>query len=319
MIEKSELFEVIDDYIKSLDWEKKPVSLYEPIEYFLNIKGKRLRPYLTLLACASKSNTYINALPSAVAVELFHNFTLMHDDIMDEAPLRRGMQTIHNKYNINTAILSGDALLILAYQQVAKTPSKYLEKVLNIFNTTALQICEGQQLDMDFEYLDIVSETEYLNMIGLKTSVLLAAAMQIGAIIGGATDLDAQYFYDYAFALGIAFQIQDDYLDSFGDEKIIGKKIGGDILNNKKTLLSIYARKNNNEIDAILKNNAISNETKIEQIKSIYISTNAVESLLQKRNELVDTALNSLEKIDVDKTYKSQFKELVQQLIFRDY
>lgn len=212
-----------------------PASLYEPGEYFLSIGGKRIRPILCVLGNELFSEITEDAWSLATAIELFHNFTLIHDDMMDAAALRRGMQTVHTKYGDNTALLTGDVMLIRAYEKLQTINPAYLPKILSLFNTTAREVCEGQQLDMDFEKMPSVTLDAYIHMITLKTSVLLAASLEMGAILGGATPGNCKHLYEFGKNLGIAFQIQDDYLDAFGDPEKFGKEVGGDIRQNKKT------------------------------------------------------------------------------------
>lgn len=214
-----------------------PKGLYEPISYLLDLGGKRLRPVLTLMAAETFGKNQKKAVGAALAIEIFHNFTLMHDDIMDAAPLRRGAATVHQKWDTNTAILSGDAMLIKAYQALESYPDPLFGKLTRLLSKTALEVCEGQQYDMDFETQKEVTEAQYLEMIELKTAVLVGCALQMGALIGGASDADAHKLYEFGVLLGTAFQIQDDYLDAFGDPESFGKQLGGDIIENKKTIL----------------------------------------------------------------------------------
>ena len=222
----------------------EPQNLYNPIEYILDLGGKRLRPILVLMGTTAFGGDYKNGLDAALAVEVFHNFTLLHDDIMDDAPLRRGEATVHEKWDVNTAILSGDAMLILANQLLESYDGTTFKKLMQLFNKTALEVCEGQQYDMDFETRNDVTAEEYIKMIGLKTSVLVAAALEMGAIIAGASEEDSKKIYEFGLNLGIAFQLQDDYLDAYGDAATFGKQVGGDIMENKKTFLYIEALKN---------------------------------------------------------------------------
>lgn len=236
----------INKTIASLDWNKEPRGLYEPIEYTLSTGGKRVRPTLTIVAAETVINGGLinsmdDVIPAALALEVFHNFTLMHDDVMDRATIRRGKETVHVKWNDNTAILSGDQMLIEAYKLLAKVPSTKLPQVLNWFNEMATGVCEGQQMDIDFEHMSQVSIDDYLKMIELKTSVLIAHAMRIGGYIAGATPVQQEALYQYGLHIGLAFQIQDDILDVYGDPKTFGKAIGGDICANKKTALLITA------------------------------------------------------------------------------
>ncbi len=243
------LQEYVEQQVSALDWTMEPKGLYEPIDYVLSLGGKRIRPVLTLLACELFGGNKEQALSAALAIEVFHNFTLLHDDVMDRADTRRGKATVHKKWNDNTAILSGDAMLIKAYQLLQQAPADKLPELLALFSQTAVEVCEGQQYDVDFENsLDVTLE-DYMEMIRLKTAVLLSAALKMGAIIGGATPEDAQALYDYGINLGLAFQLRDDYLDSFGDAAVFGKKIGGDICCNKKTFLMITALQASSEED----------------------------------------------------------------------
>lgn len=228
---------LVDEQLKNLLPGREPAGLYEPINYTIALGGKRLRPALCMLAARTVSGEANNALHPALGIELFHNFTLLHDDIMDDAPLRRGEPTVYVKWNTNTAILSGDAMFVLAYEQIAQVAPTVLKEVLACFNKTALEVCEGQQLDLDFEILDSVSIDDYIHMITLKTAVLLAASLKIGALAGGADNDTAQHLYEFGLNLGIAFQLHDDILDVFGEPEKVGKQPGGDIIANKKTFL----------------------------------------------------------------------------------
>ena len=233
-----------EDFLAYLDAAitiKEPKNLYEPIHYILQIGGKRLRPILTIMTCDLFNGNVKNSYDAALAVEVFHNFTLIHDDIMDSAPIRRGKETVHIKWDINTGILSGDAMMIMAYKCFENYDEGIFKKLMCLFNQTALEVCEGQQYDMNFEKRSFVTEDDYINMIGLKTAVLLAASLQIGAIIGGAETNDAKLIYDFGKNLGLAFQLQDDLLDAYGERKMFGKKPGNDILANKKTYMLIKA------------------------------------------------------------------------------
>lgn len=241
MYTSDELLKKVNDFLANLPYERKPASLYEPVKYVLSMGGKRMRPVLMLLAYNLYKDDPESILMQAIGLETYHNYTLLHDDLMDNADLRRGHETVHKKWNPNQAILSGDAMLVLAYQRMAKLPDDKLRKVLDVFTETALEIGEGQQYDMDFENRTDVTEDEYIEMIRLKTSVLLACALKIGAIMAGASDEDADNLYKFGEQIGLAFQLQDDYLDVYGDSKVFGKAIGGDITSNKKTYMLINA------------------------------------------------------------------------------
>ncbi|MCC6448607.1 MAG: polyprenyl synthetase family protein, partial [Chitinophagaceae bacterium] len=236
----SELLKQFENYFSIHHFPNRAKNLYEPCSYLLNIGGKRIRPVLCLMSHELYNPLSESVWNAAVAIELFHNFTLMHDDIMDKAPLRRGVQTVHEKYDLSTAILSGDVMNIFTYVHLSKIDISYLKQSLELFNKTAIQICEGQQFDMDFEKRNEISVEEYLNMIQLKTSVLLGMSLKLGALLGGATDSSSDILFDFGKEMGIAFQMKDDYLDAFGDSQKTGKQIGGDILCNKKTYL--YAK-----------------------------------------------------------------------------
>ena len=236
-----EILSMVNEFLANLPYERKPKSLYEPIRYVLSMGGKRIRPTLMLLGYNLFKDNPEKILMNAVALETYHNYTLLHDDLMDNADLRRGHETVHKKWDANTAILSGDSMLVLAYERMAQCDEKHLAKVLKLFTTTALEIGEGQQFDMEFENRNDVREEEYIEMIRLKTSVLLACALKMGAILADASDEDAENLYKFGEQIGLAFQLQDDYLDVYGDTKVFGKEIGGDIASNKKTYMLINA------------------------------------------------------------------------------
>ncbi len=236
-----EILSMVNEFLANLPYERNPKSLYEPIRYVLSMGGKRIRPTLMLLGYNLFKDNPEKILMNAVALETYHNYTLLHDDLMDNADLRRGHETVHKKWDANTAILSGDSMLVLAYERMAQCDEKHLAKVLKLFTTTALEIGEGQQFDMEFENRNDVKEEEYIEMIRLKTSVLLACALKMGAILADASDEDAENLYKFGEQIGLAFQLQDDYLDVYGDTKVFGKEIGGDITSNKKTYMLINA------------------------------------------------------------------------------
>nr|WP_302962759.1 polyprenyl synthetase family protein [uncultured Prevotella sp.] len=241
MLTATEIQEKVNAYIASLPYERRPKSLYDPIEYVLAAGGKRIRPSFVLMAYNLFHDDVDRILPVATALETYHNYTLLHDDLMDKADMRRGRPTVHKKWDDNTAILSGDTMLVLAYEHLAKCDTKYLKPALDLFTETALEVSEGQQFDMEFETRNDVAEEEYIEMIRLKTSVLLACALKMGAVVAGASDADANALYAFGEKVGLAFQLQDDLLDVYGDPKVFGKAIGGDITSNKKTFMLINA------------------------------------------------------------------------------
>ena len=299
----------------------EPASLYIPNEYFLRIGGKRVRPVLCLMGNELFDEINPDAWEVAVAIELFHNFTLIHDDIMDKAPLRRGMETVHTKFGESTALLAGDVMLVAAYDHLNKVNSSYLRSIIHLFNTTARQVCEGQQLDMDFEKLEEVSLSEYLHMIELKTSVLMAASLKFGSILGGATQRNRDLLYDFGKKLGIAFQVQDDYLDAFGDPQKFGKLPGGDIKANKKTFLLIHALETctgsqKKELKKLMDGDR---DDKTEKVLEIFRDCKAGEWALELKNKYLDEALAHLGDIAVLSKRKGPLKELAQFLVQREY
>jgi geranylgeranyl diphosphate synthase type II len=286
---------------------KEPVNLYEPISYILNLGGKRLRPVLTLLSCDIFSGDYKKALNAALAIEMFHNFTLMHDDIMDGALIRRGKTTIHHKWDINTGILSGDALMILAYQYFENYKRNIFKKIISLFNRTALEVCEGQQYDMDFETRNEVSLDEYKKMIGFKTAVLVGAALKMGAIIAETDENEADLMYDFGFNLGMAFQLQDDYLDTFGSKEF-GKKIGGDISENKKTYLVIKTLELASQEDKkdLLKifSDKEENKKKIDIVTG-YFKKYGVDIVIKEEiSSYTQKAMNKINELNISKEHK---------------
>lgn len=291
---------------------KEPANLYEPIHYILQIGGKRLRPILTLMTCEIFDGQVKEAYDAALAIEIFHNFTLVHDDIMDSAPIRRGFETVHKKWDVNTGILSGDAMMIMAYQCLENYEPVVYQKLMKLFSKTALEVCEGQQLDVDFESRNDVTIPRYLKMITYKTSVLVAAAMKMGAIIAKVEDDEAEKIYDFGLNLGIAFQLQDDYLDTFGDEALFGKQIGGDIAENKKTFLYLKAievcDKENKEKLMSFYASREQNKNKVKEVTRIFESNNIPEIT---RNEIAfytNLAFQELENLDIDEEKKELLK-----------
>lgn len=303
MFTREELSQMVAQYIAALPLPAEPSLLYTPISYSLEDGGKRLRPLLLLMcadvfACDNADITRA-ALPAAAAIEVFHNFTLLHDDIMDNAPVRRGKPAVHVRWNNNTAILSGDAMVIYAYSLLGKIAPEKLSVVLDEFNRMALGVCEGQQYDIDFENLESVTRGQYIEMIRLKTSVLLAGAAKIGAILGGATVPQSNVLYDFAIALGLAFQIQDDLLDTYGDCATLGKNVGGDITEGKKTFLTVTAleradEKARGELTALLQDKTMERGAKIEAVKAIYDSLAVADTARQAIEDYLRSATKSL-------------------------
>lgn len=318
-----QLLAQVNSKIDAVSFPVEPLQLYSPIEYALSLGGKRIRPVLALMACNLFKDDTSDAIAPAIGIEIFHNFTLLHDDLMDKADIRRGSPTVHKKWSPNTAILSGDAMQILAYQYVAQCNTDQLPEVLSLFSKTALEVCEGQQFDMDFEERDDVKVEEYLEMIRLKTAVLLACSLKIGAIIGGASPADADLLYRFGEKIGLAFQLKDDLLDTFGDEAKFGKAIGGDISCNKKTFLLIKTLELANEkereiLDKWLHLKDFDRTEKVKAITEIYKRV-GVESLC---NELIDNyyreAMDALYAVDANVLHKSELIELSEKLMFRE-
>lgn len=302
MYTKEELSVAIEDYIANLDFPSCPEALYQPIGYSLESGGKRIRPLLTMMSCNIFSDDVTPAMPCAAAVEVFHNFTLLHDDIMDNASVRRGRPSVHRKWSTNTAILSGDAMTICAYRLLERTDQAILSQILHIFNHTSLKVCEGQQYDMDFEQRDDVSMNEYIEMIALKTAFLLAGATTMGAVAGGASDEDCRRLHSFAMDTGLAFQIQDDLLDTYGTEEVLGKKIGGDITEGKKTFLTIAAYEaadsaTRNRLSSLLKDREIDPAAKIAEVKALYDSLDVRERAIKAVTEYTAKAIASLEMV----------------------
>lgn len=297
-------------YLEAKTWVKEPKNLYQPVDYILKLGGKRMRPILTLMAADIFSNTYKEALPAALAVEVFHNFTLVHDDIMDDAPLRRGKETVHEKWDINTGILSGDAMLILAYQFFENYKPKTFKKLVKLFSKTALEVCDGQQLDVDFETRSDVTIPEYINMIRLKTSVLVAAALQMGAIVAETSEENEQLIYDFGLNLGLAFQLQDDYLDTFGDPETFGKQVGGDIIENKKTFLYLKCLESASEDDQkklafYYTQNIKDKELKVTEVTRIFERCDIPLLISKEIESYTNKAFETLSNMDIDEKSKA--------------
>jgi geranylgeranyl diphosphate synthase type II len=301
---------------------KEPRNLYDPIQYILSLGGKRMRPVLTLMSAEIFDVSYEKALPAAMAVEVFHNFSLVHDDIMDAAPLRRGNVTVHEKWDTNTGILSGDAMLILAYQYFEKYEPKIFRKLAKLFSKTALEVCEGQQWDVDFETRTDVTIPEYLKMIEFKTAVLVAAAMKMGAIIAKTSKTNAKLIYEFGLNLGIAFQLQDDYLDAFGDPATFGKQVGGDIIENKKTFLFLKAMEFSNatlqaRLLYLFTEYADNVEAKIEEVKQIFNESGASKATQDAIKEFTQNAFETLEKMNIDADKKALLQSFGENLMQR--
>lgn len=314
--------EFISDYLQSQYETKEPRNLYEPIHYILDLGGKRMRPVLTLMSAEVFDADFKLALPAALAVEVFHNFSLVHDDIMDDAPLRRGNETVHEKWNVNTAILSGDAMLILAYQYFEQYNTEVFRDLAKLFSKTALEVCEGQQYDVDFETRDDVTIPEYLKMIEYKTAVLVAAAMKMGAIVAETSKENADLIYDFGLNLGLAFQLQDDYLDAFGNPETFGKQVGGDIIENKKTYLYLKAIEfsDDNQKEQLLHLFSIQpddNSDKIESVKAIFNESGASDATKKAIQDYTLKAFETLQNIGIDNEKKDILRSFGENLMGR--
>lgn len=322
MNELEELRISFEAVLKNLELPENPELLYEPISYTINNSGKRMRPLLVLLGCKVFSEDVNHALHPALAIELFHNFTLVHDDIMDRAPLRRGKPSVYKKWNDNVAILSGDAMMVQSYQSLVQTKKEVLPEVLDVFNSTALEVCEGQQYDMEFEERKDVSISEYLEMIRLKTAVLLAASLKIGAVIGGAGESDAQFLYDFGLNAGIAFQLQDDILDVYGETAKVGKQKGGDIIANKQTYLLIKAKELASEDQLIelnsLLNNSNSDSEKVRGVTALYKELNVRELAEAEMWNYFNQGLASLAQVQGNEKWKSVLEQFATKLMHRE-
>lgn len=310
-------------YLKEFSTPKEPNSLYQPIYYILELGGKRLRPVLTLMAAEIFNEKYEKALDAALAIEVFHNFSLIHDDIMDDAPLRRGQQTVHEKWDLNTGILSGDAMLILAYQLFENYEGQTFKYLAKLFSKTALEVCEGQQYDIDFETRNDVTIPEYLKMIEYKTAVLVGAAMQMGAIVAQSSKEDQEGIYAFGKNLGIAFQLQDDYLDAFGDPKTFGKQVGGDIIENKKTFLYLKTLEFSNandklQLQHLFSINPTDAKDKIETVKQLFESSGASEATKEEIKKYTEKAFSVLEHLNISNENKAILKAFGEQLMNRN-
>lgn len=319
----AELENKINVSIAGLNFKKEPNSLFAPIEYILSLGGKRLRPILAYMATNLFTDDIENTTSPAIALEIFHNFSLLHDDLMDNASLRRGKPTVHLKWNANAAVLSGDAMLIDAYNYITQVPQELIEEILSLFSTTAMQVCQGQQYDLDFEQRINVKESEYIEMIRLKTAVLLAASLKIGAILGGASKEDEERLYEFGINIGLAFQLKDDLLDVYGDTQSFGKEIGGDILSNKKTFLLIKAlensdKKSNETLQKWISAENFDSDAKINAVKKIYDELN-LESITNKLiQKYYLAAMNCLSEVTVSDERKIELLTYTNDLMNRE-
>ena len=315
--------DIINEGLRDIKFPEKPAELYEPIQYLLNIGGKRLRPALTLLSAEMFDCDAHAALPTAMAVEIFHNFSLMHDDIMDKAPLRRGQATVHEKWGVNTAILSGDFMLIQSYQFISQNDPAILPSLLSVFNRTAAEVCMGQQFDMDFEKSSNISIADYIGMIRLKTAVLIGASLQLGAIVSKTDNNNAELLYQCGENLGIAFQLQDDLLDVYGDSTKFGKQVGGDILENKKTFLLLKAlelanQEDKHEIVSWLNKTEYNPKEKISAIVNLYDKLDIQSYIKQEMKRYTDKAFSALAKVTAAEKNKEPLRQLAETLLVRN-
>ena len=323
MFTASELLERINSHIAELQFVRTPQGLYAPVTYVLSMGGKRIRPVLMLMAYNLYREDITRILNPATGIEVYHNYTLLHDDLMDRADRRRGKETVHKVWNDNTAILSGDAMLVLAYQFMAECPQAFLKEVMALFSLTALEICEGQQMDMEFEERNDVTEEEYLEMIRLKTAVLLAASLKIGARLGGASDEDAERLYDFGIHIGVAFQLKDDLLDVYGDPKVFGKNIGGDILCNKKTYMLIKALEHadshqREQLDTWINAKDFQPDEKIAAVTNLYNQIGVKEICENKMSEYSARAMESLAAVRIAEEKKEELKKIIDNLMYRE-
>ena len=324
MIKADEILKLVNKYLDNLSYDRKPSSLYEPIRYVLSMGGKRIRPVLMLLSYNMFRENPEEILMPACALETYHNYTLLHDDLMDNADLRRGHETVHRKWDANTAILSGDSMLVLAYQRMAQCDKQKMPEVLSLFTETALEIGEGQQYDMDFEHRNDVTEDEYIEMIRLKTSVLLACTMKIGAILAGASKEDADNLYRFGEQIGLAFQLQDDYLDVYGDTRVFGKAIGGDITSNKKTYMLINAMLRANdtqraELEKWISATEFDREEKIAAVTRLYNEIGIDKLAQEKINFYFEQSRKYLAAVSVAEDRKAEIKAYAQRMMKREY
>ncbi|PZP43278.1 MAG: polyprenyl synthetase [Pseudopedobacter saltans] len=316
----NELLDQFSDFFSTQKFPGQPAALYDPCEYFLGIGGKRIRPVCCLMGNELFGELHPDVWNVAMAIELFHNFTLIHDDIMDRSDLRRGKVTVHKKYGEETAVLSGDVMLIIAYTYLNKIDSSLLHQTMTLFNKTATEVCEGQQFDMDFEKRTDVQLSEYIEMITLKTSVLLAASLSMGAFLAGASIENCDKIYEFGKNLGIGFQVQDDFLDVYGNPDKFGKVVGGDIRRNKKTFLMLYALEHANEQQKNKLNELFSTDSdaKVAQVMDIFEEVGVKQWAIDLKQQYSDKALQALDGIDVEESRKQPLKDLTFQLLSRD-
>lgn len=313
---------LLDAHLLKAVSQIEPRQLYDPVKYILSLGGKRLRPVLTLMVCDYFDTDFEKAVPAALAIEMFHNFSLIHDDIMDNAPLRRGEKTVHEKWDVNTGILSGDAMLILAYQFFECYEPKMFQELAKLFSETALQVCEGQQHDMDFETRDDVTLSEYIKMIDYKTAVLVGAAMKMGAIVAETSEEDKTGIYEFGRNLGIAFQLQDDYLDVFGNPESFGKQVGGDIISNKKTFLYLIAMSQGTsgqaeELEHLFSISPKDSSDKIQTVKEIFIQSGAAKATQVEIEKFNNLAYSLLDGLNISEERKDKLRKFGENLMWR--
>ena len=322
-MKSADILTLVNNYLDNIPYTRQPETLYEPIRYVLSLGGKRIRPVLMLMSYNLYKDDADTILPTACGLETYHNYTLLHDDLMDNADMRRGHATVHKKWDANTAILSGDSMLVLSYQRIAQCAPQYLPQILDLFTTTALEIGEGQQYDMEFETRDDVCEAEYIEMIRLKTSVLLACAMKMGAIQAGASPADQDALYRYGESLGLAFQLQDDYLDVYGDPSVFGKNIGGDITSNKKTFMLINALlraegQDKAELEAWIARKDFDRQEKVDAVTHLYTKL-GIDRLARERIEYYTReALSCLDTVDTPDERKAELREYTMMMMRRE-
>ena len=324
MYSADEILNKVNLFISNLPYHRRPESLYEPIKYVLSMGGKRIRPTLMLLAYNMFRDDPERILMQAVALETYHNYTLLHDDLMDHAGLRRGHETVHKRWNDNQAILSGDSMLVLAYERMAQCPADKLGEVLSLFTQTALEIGEGQQYDIDFETRNDVSEDEYIEMIRLKTSVLLACALKIGAVLAGALKADADNLYKFGEQIGLAFQLQDDYLDVYGDPKIFGKAVGGDIVSNKKTymLINAFNRADSSqraELQRLINTESFDRDKKVAAVTALYNEMSIDKMAKNKMDFFYEQSQRYLDRVSVQEECKRELRAYAERMMKRKY